>query len=540
MSKSINILDEDYLQWVQGLCKRYRQSQIEAAVKVNKEMLWFYGELALHTLATIKTKCLGPICSLFVMFVVTLVVCGCDAEKTYNVTVSANPIEGGSVISVTGPVEEGTSITFRAMQNGGYLFSCWSGSLDGNENPKTVTVTGDMNVTANFVFGKHARQYPLQDLSKSSYELKQLYVDEDFSQFTYSDYQMLQVDYNRDGYLDVITALYEGLGGLTDADRIPLGFYLGNPDGTFSKDEKNNRRIQGMLHIRKMIYGDYNNDGFPDIVLLGHGYDTDPWPGEYPVILMSSPSGVYTDIRFKELNGGFYHGGSSGDFDNDGDLDVFILDNFGRTGILVNDGNGNFTYNHDLVSNEWFVSMFNTEFYDIDKDGYLDLICGGHDWEDDSYWNGGDVSYSNCPIVMWGNGVTYKDCEVTRLPATCINGYGLVTDYIFYDLDNDGTEEIIISRTGDGCNGGIPFYAGWAIQVLRHDGRSFTEATTDFIQLSDAYKPAIEYNGWIVRINLEKSELDGKTYLCATYDHPQYPVIEKIFEYTGDKLIPCN
>lgn len=45
MSKSINILDEDYLQWVQDLCKRYRQSQIKAAVKVNNEMLRFYYEL---------------------------------------------------------------------------------------------------------------------------------------------------------------------------------------------------------------------------------------------------------------------------------------------------------------------------------------------------------------------------------------------------------------------------------------------------------------------------------------------------------------
>lgn len=45
MSKSVNILDEDYLLWVQDLCKRYRQSQIKAAVKVNKEMLQFYWEL---------------------------------------------------------------------------------------------------------------------------------------------------------------------------------------------------------------------------------------------------------------------------------------------------------------------------------------------------------------------------------------------------------------------------------------------------------------------------------------------------------------
>ena len=44
-SKSINILDHDYLQWVQELCKRYRQCQIKAAVKVNSEMIRFYWEL---------------------------------------------------------------------------------------------------------------------------------------------------------------------------------------------------------------------------------------------------------------------------------------------------------------------------------------------------------------------------------------------------------------------------------------------------------------------------------------------------------------
>lgn len=45
MSKSINILDKDYLQWVQDLCKRYRQSQIKAAVKVNTEQLKYNWSL---------------------------------------------------------------------------------------------------------------------------------------------------------------------------------------------------------------------------------------------------------------------------------------------------------------------------------------------------------------------------------------------------------------------------------------------------------------------------------------------------------------
>ena len=45
MNKPINILDKDYLQWIKELCKRYRQSQIKAAVKVNHVVLQFYWDL---------------------------------------------------------------------------------------------------------------------------------------------------------------------------------------------------------------------------------------------------------------------------------------------------------------------------------------------------------------------------------------------------------------------------------------------------------------------------------------------------------------
>jgi hypothetical protein len=41
MSKSISILDRDYLQWVDELIKRYQACQIRAAVKVNAEQLRF-------------------------------------------------------------------------------------------------------------------------------------------------------------------------------------------------------------------------------------------------------------------------------------------------------------------------------------------------------------------------------------------------------------------------------------------------------------------------------------------------------------------
>ena len=45
MSKALTISDKVYTQWVEDLSVRYRQSQIKAAVKVNREMLEFYWGL---------------------------------------------------------------------------------------------------------------------------------------------------------------------------------------------------------------------------------------------------------------------------------------------------------------------------------------------------------------------------------------------------------------------------------------------------------------------------------------------------------------
>ena len=55
MNKPISILDKDYLQWVKGLCMRYRQSQIKAAVKVNTEMLKFNWSLG-RDIVTLKAE----------------------------------------------------------------------------------------------------------------------------------------------------------------------------------------------------------------------------------------------------------------------------------------------------------------------------------------------------------------------------------------------------------------------------------------------------------------------------------------------------
>ena len=45
MSKNLTIIDKDYIHWVEELSVRYRQSQIKAAVRVNRELLKYYWEL---------------------------------------------------------------------------------------------------------------------------------------------------------------------------------------------------------------------------------------------------------------------------------------------------------------------------------------------------------------------------------------------------------------------------------------------------------------------------------------------------------------
>ena len=119
---------------------------------------------------------------------------------------------------------------------------------------------------------------------------------------------------------------------------MPVRFYLGNTDGGFTPDLDNQGRIPGQIAPRKQVYGDFNNDGFPDILLIGHGWDHEPWPGEYPIVLMSQNGPTYTDVRYTNYVS-FYHGGATGDFDNDGDLDAFLVDSGGGLSVMmINDG----------------------------------------------------------------------------------------------------------------------------------------------------------------------------------------------------------
>jgi uncharacterized repeat protein (TIGR02543 family) len=70
--------------------------------------------------------------------------------KTYNLTVSADPAEGGAVSPGSGNYDDGTSITLTAIPASGYLFDHWSGDVSGNVTSITLTINADKRVTAIF------------------------------------------------------------------------------------------------------------------------------------------------------------------------------------------------------------------------------------------------------------------------------------------------------------------------------------------------------------------------------------------------------
>ena len=395
----------------------------------------------------------------------------------------------------------GTKVLLRAIPADNAVFKGWKGVEAGNGAEITVDIDKDLEITAEFV-GKDVLSYPLVDLTQPSCSLEQLYYGIDLTPYSQAGFILL--DYNRDGRLDLVTSQvnYEGMQPI----RYPIHFYLGESNGSFVVDGRNDSKFES-IDSRKIVYGDLNNDGFPDVFLLGHGYDAEPWPGEYPIVLLSNGGPTYSEHRFTDIVS-FFHGGATGDIDADGDLDVFLTAAWHGGGyFFINDGNGNFAIRTDLINQELVTSMYTCELFDIDHDGFVDLILGGHDHEGPFDYPDGLSEYKNMPIVFWGNGESFKNDNHIRLPKPP-NPYGVALDYYFYDLNSDGSEEVIVVRTSDGANGNIP-YQGWKLQVLARSGRNFYDVTDNYF--SESCDPEASF--WIDKVCIQ--DIDGIKYLLA-------------------------
>ena len=406
---------------------------------------------------------------------------------------------------------------------GNVTFDGWSGDATGTSEELTVDADKAQNIHATFTYRPTVKKYPLLDLKQSWADMgKPMYVEapglferEEAGQGR--GYAYLPVDYNRDGILDYIEFAKKGPMGI-DNHRENVRFWLGQSDGSITEDPKNDNRMLGTVYSIMVKYADFNDDGYPDFCSFSSGYDREGMTGDYPVVLMSSPEGVYTDLRFTDYDHGYFHGGTTGDIDNDGDIDILFWDMWHGDGVnslfLINDGKGNFTEVvateildlHSLTEKFGDSSLYmDMEVSDLNNDGYNDLfmLCNDH--------TSNTSGYVNPPIIFWGSeSGKFSTDNAIRLPATNRLGYGIGVGFIVYDLNGDGVKEVIVNRCADGDYGGTTFYIGTYFQVCEKEGDHYVDKTDYFFP-----KEHEAFNEFASEQRTFMEVIDGVPYLCT-------------------------
>ena len=260
---------------------------------------------------------------------------GSDVSKIYK----NNGDETFSEISIPLVNVSGSSVTWGDYDNDGYLDILLTGINHGSNSPVSKIYKNNKDGT----------------FSETSISLVNVWEG-----------SVAWGDYNNDGYLDILlTGLSTEIGSVSK-------IYKNNGDGTFSQTSIPLANVDE----GSAAWGDYNNDGYPDILLTGVCTD-----------ILSSVSKIYKnngDGTFSELSisiPGFYGGPAIwGDYDNDGDPDVLLAGYCSGisspvSGIYKN--NGDDTFSHQSQISLTGVESGSAGWGDYDNDGDLDIVLTG-------------------------------------------------------------------------------------------------------------------------------------------------------------------
>lgn len=163
----------------------------------------------------------------------------------------------------------------------------------------------------------------------------------------------------------------------------PDALYRNNGDGTFTDVTTRANVADGSLYFGfQAVFEDFDNDGWPDLLV---GNDSNPnylyrnkRDGSFEEVGIAS--GVAFSGDGKEMSS---MGIAVGDYDHDGNMDVFITTFANDNYILFhNDGGGQFTdVSYPSGVGEPTVPYLGWAafFFDYDNDGHPDLFCAnGH------------------------------------------------------------------------------------------------------------------------------------------------------------------
>lgn len=169
-------------------------------------------------------------------------------------------------------------------------------------------------------------------------------------------------DVNKNGMLDIFLT---GMSYNTAISRL----YIFRKDGYLLHPQEFKP-----LHQSAVLWADFNNDGYPDFILAGA--DSDGFPYTKLFVGSKSLNFVEKTIAARPLKNVSM---DAGDFDTDGDIDFIMTgESLERpyTILYENDGAGNFK---DFMAGLPGVSDGIVRFGDFDRDGDLDIFLMGID-----------------------------------------------------------------------------------------------------------------------------------------------------------------
>lgn len=144
------------------------------------------------------------------------------------------------------------------------------------------------------------------------------------------------IDYDRDGWLDIYFTNAPSLAMALRGEKARSALYRNNRDGTFT-DVTDKARIGNPGWAMGAVVGDYNNDGWPDLLVTCFGG---------VVLYRNNGDGTFTDVTQPAglaSDSGWATGAAFGDYDRDGWLDLFVahyvdfhLDDLPKFGSQIN------------------------------------------------------------------------------------------------------------------------------------------------------------------------------------------------------------
>ena len=230
------------------------------------------------------------------------------------------------------------------------------------------------------------------------------------------------------------------------------------------------------VHARHFAIADFTGDGRPDLLIADHGADVSPFPGGQSRLLVRTASGLLADetaTRLPQVQA-FTHHVSAGDIDGDGDVDLYMCNiwNQGNVGprFYFNDGSGHFvadTTRIPLNIANLTAKYTASALVDVDGDGDLDLVLGGHP--------GAGQSTSNDVILLNDGNGRFTSSSSWTLPARTGNGNWGTVAITVADFDGDGWPDLLMNVTDEN-------YTTGSLQLLLHTNGGYIDASANIPQ----------------------------------------------------------